>query len=300
MTLENWQQRLALTSLIVTAICGLVFSLTPFATTADTTLVSGVQMLFIGEGETGIKVVFAGIVLSMLGVLGFSGRILFQSSVPKREWLPLLMAVLLGGLGAVGYGMLQSSGELINRLLGWLIVVTAAPLIPTGALALVPGVPDSSTSKPLIPQPDPNGNDATAPNRFAAKTFETLIEPSTPIPIKQPYMAASPIPQYSIGEATYYLNVLKGTLLGAQPRFRSTETFLIGRGEANQLVLFDEDPSVVAESHAIIYFSDHRAIMQVLAPIRYKGEIKAANKRFALELNAEFEIGNTRVRFMRD
>jgi hypothetical protein len=114
----------------------------------------------------------------------------------------------------------------------------------------------------------------------------------------------------------FYFEVRQGRLIGARPSieppslktspviaptaiqyYEQPGLFSIGRGEANDLVLFDENPHEVLDTHACLYFPDLRPTLRIYGPVRINDELYEQPADYALEHQFKFQIGQTVIRF---
>jgi hypothetical protein len=112
-----------------------------------------------------------------------------------------------------------------------------------------------------------------------------------------------------------YFEVRRGRLAGAKPqidlppiKFASAAPttmlhygqpglFSIGRGEMNDLVLFDENPHEVLDTHACLFFPDLKPTLRIYGPVRINDEMHEQPNDYALEHQFKFQIGQTVIRF---
>jgi hypothetical protein len=73
--------------------------------------------------------------------------------------------------------------------------------------------------------------------------------------------------------------------------------FSIGRGELNDLVLFDENPYEVLDTHACLFFPDLKPTLRIYGPVRINDQMQYPND-YPLEHQFKFQIGQTVIRFL--
>lgn len=115
-----------------------------------------------------------------------------------------------------------------------------------------------------------------------------------------------------------YFEVRRGRLIGAKlqidlPPLKAAPTaattaltygqaglFCIGRGEMNDMVLFDESPYEVLDTHACLYFPDLTPTLRIYGPVRINDELYERPDDYPLEHQFKFQIGQTVIRFLRE
>lgn len=117
-------------------------------------------------------------------------------------------------------------------------------------------------------------------------------------------------------DSRLYFEVRRGRLVGAKPqidppplKFASAAApttllyyaqpglFSIGRGEMNDLVLFDENAHEVLDTHACLYFPDLKPTLRIYGPVWINDELHEQPNDYALEHQFKFQIGQTVIRF---
>jgi hypothetical protein len=206
---------------------------------------------------------------------------------------PLTPVVAILGLG---YGDLEEETTRLNLVLtGFLFVA----LLVLGILAQ------------MINQ------DARTADGYGVLLFFVSIPLAAIALACHPTLRAGIAPRMPVLRARVYLEVRHGRLLGAKPQidlpplntprssgmtsalpsYGQPGLFHIGRGETNDLVLFDESSREVLEHHACIYFPDLRPTLRAYGPVIINGRPYEQPGDYPLDDKVKFQIGQTVIRF---